>query len=1252
MGQFTYQESAMQHLILSRVEDLVREFTGNQAIILLQGLTTLQANAAMRSPYAVMAPDSLFDSRGYLDLDKVNQNKGMLFAQLYSSSEPVVLLYEQALPIRQALGDLFSGTVVLVENNLFPSSAPIPTAVDKKVLSDFSASIDSALSEKSSAVDEFYGEIIPCGKEWLVTPIPLDSGEIDVITRELFSSSSFSIIDQLSQVSTQPVNENILTELAINACLGIASDSALQFDVAEGLSDVQKEQLEALAAVHAALGVTLEVYSSRQAEAFDTGDILLPTLRCYWGERADYRSLRIYENPSVDNKMREVSQGEIAGFAVSQAEAALRESQDYHDLFVTAPTGAGKSLLFQLPALYLAEKHHVLTLVIEPLKALMEDQVDSLKKRGVHNVVAINSDHSYEERLHALESIQNGTTSIVYLSPELLLASSPEELFPNRRIGLVVIDEVHTVSSWGRDFRPDYWYLGPYLSRLRKRGYSFPVFCMTATAVYGGKDDAVRHTIKDLDLFSPHLWLGNPRRDDIAFNIRRVPKSQYAGRIDEVKVELAVKAAQQFVDNNSHSIIYCPYRSHVNEVTEAAIAQFPGSSKVLGFHGGMENSYKQFVRKEFTQRSCLVLISTKAFGMGIDVDDITDVYHYAPTGNLSDYVQEIGRGARKKTLTATASIDFFGSDASYAKRLYALSRFHDWQLRDIMEKLYQMYSARPRDRRTPNLLVSPDSFSYLFPDENDDSRKVSRTKSALMMIAKDLEDRYNFPVVIVRPRPSFTKCFICISREIGQQFIDRYGKYITRLSESKISVEHHKGQQDVRVTDIGDIYELQAANMWEECFPNFTFADFKRRLFKGELLPFDNSDGISPRIRLEISYKNEYEKVRALFEAYARALGETFRQLARQTQFESKEFVRVFSEKLGRDVPALDHPGLLLESFIRPVDNTSFGKTCSDMKFVKKLSSTKQVGAFSVANYRIKYSAVMDFEEQLMRRFDNIKPNWQNQYRRYINRHNANKIYETAELLEVLQLASYESHGGDEPEIFIRLNDPSKLHQLATNEKFKNRVLRETTARHNYSSEVIASFFRTDLEDSKRWDLIEEYFLGNDGVVAKALGLPVDEGDSLEPKVRYRGERELFTGPSLQVIERGAKHEGSMFHLWNRLVNACSSSTEVNSCRYLKEKLKSSAIERPYQDALLLLEGSEDPIKPLLYWQSSKVLLFGHDQEDDFSRASCSNWNCYMLGAENLEALVEQVYQGSHSERGENLSTEAINHDISNGRLA
>ena len=126
---------------------------------------------------------------------------------------------------------------------------------------------------------------------------------------------------------------------------------------------------------------------------------------------------------------------------------------------MTAPTGAGKSLLFQLPALYLAQKHHVVTLVIEPLKQLMIDQVHNLRRQGVTCVAAINSDISYQERLEEYERIRTGETSIIYLSPELLLASSIDAILNGRTLGLVVIDEVHTVTSWGIDFRPDYWYL-------------------------------------------------------------------------------------------------------------------------------------------------------------------------------------------------------------------------------------------------------------------------------------------------------------------------------------------------------------------------------------------------------------------------------------------------------------------------------------------------------------------------------------------------------------------------------------------------------------------------------------------------------------------------------------------------------------------------------------------------------------------------------------------------------------------------
>lgn len=145
---------------------------------------------------------------------------------------------------------------------------------------------------------------------------------------------------------------------------------------------------------------------------------------------------------------------------------------------MTAPTGAGKSLLFQLPALYLALEYNLLTLVIEPLKSLMHDQVAGLKARGVKDVIALNSDISYQQRLEGYRKIADGSVSIVYLAPELLLESSIDTILNGRRLGLVVVDEVHTVSSWGREFRPDYWYLGSYLKRLRANGGSFQSFAL------------------------------------------------------------------------------------------------------------------------------------------------------------------------------------------------------------------------------------------------------------------------------------------------------------------------------------------------------------------------------------------------------------------------------------------------------------------------------------------------------------------------------------------------------------------------------------------------------------------------------------------------------------------------------------------------------------------------------------------------------------------------------------------------------
>ncbi|MBM6876416.1 DEAD/DEAH box helicase, partial [Fusobacterium mortiferum] len=136
----------------------------------------------------------------------------------------------------------------------------------------------------------------------------------------------------------------------------------------------------------------------------------------------------------------------------------------YNNIFITAPTGAGKSIFFQIPALYLEKNHKYLTIVISPLKALMKDQVENLKQKGINSACFLNSDLSFIEKNRYIEKIKRGEKSIIYLSPELLQGSSDiTTIIGDREIGLVVIDEAHTVSTWGKNFRIDYLLIGNYV---------------------------------------------------------------------------------------------------------------------------------------------------------------------------------------------------------------------------------------------------------------------------------------------------------------------------------------------------------------------------------------------------------------------------------------------------------------------------------------------------------------------------------------------------------------------------------------------------------------------------------------------------------------------------------------------------------------------------------------------------------------------------------------------------------------------
>ena len=235
----------------------------------------------------------------------------------------------------------------------------------------------------------------------------------------------------------------------------------------------------------------------------------------------DFRNIKFYKNPDIDKETIDISQAQIIEDIITQAENAYDDNKgnNFRDIFITASTGAGKSVMFQVPAVYLAKKHKKLTIIIEPVKALMEDQKVNLNNNGYFKVETFNSDLiSQAEKESVLKRVKNGEVDLLYLSPETLLSYSLETIVGDREIGLLIVDEAHIVTTWGVGFRPDYWYLGSYINMIRnqiqtsqgkkRKVYHFPICAFTATAINGGLDDSVSETIISLYMENPIKYIG------------------------------------------------------------------------------------------------------------------------------------------------------------------------------------------------------------------------------------------------------------------------------------------------------------------------------------------------------------------------------------------------------------------------------------------------------------------------------------------------------------------------------------------------------------------------------------------------------------------------------------------------------------------------------------------------------------------------------------------------------------------------
>ena len=300
------------------------------------------------------------------------------------------------------------------------------------------------------------------------------------------------------------------------------------------------------------------------------------------------------------------------------------------DTLAIMPTGGGKSICFQLPALLFSG----ITIVISPLIALMKDQVDGLKANGIE-ACFINSSQTEGERQFYIESLKSNAIKLVYIAPESL--SFLDSFFNSLNISLIAIDEAHCISSWGHDFRPAYTNLG----YLKNRFPSTPILALTATA-----DKATRKDISEqLNLKNPKLFVASFDRKNLSLEVRPA--------LDRVKQIL------DFIKEkpNESGIIYCLSRKTTEELAEKL--QKTGIS-AKAYHAGLDTKIRSQTQDEFINDDCKVVCATIAFGMGIDKSNVRWVIHYNLPKNIEGYYQEIGRAGRDGLPSETVLFESYG----------------------------------------------------------------------------------------------------------------------------------------------------------------------------------------------------------------------------------------------------------------------------------------------------------------------------------------------------------------------------------------------------------------------------------------------------------------------------------------------------------------------------------------------------------------------------------------------------------------
>lgn len=377
--------------------------------------------------------------------------------------------------------------------------------------------------------------------------------------------------------------------------------------------------------------------------------------------------------------------------AKSLQEDAVRATIEHKSILAVFPTAGGKSITFQVPALMSGKNAKALTVVISPLQSLMKDQVDNLEKKGITEAVTINGLLDPIEKSKSIERVENGSASLLYISPESLRSVTIERLLLKRKIARFVIDEAHCFSSWGQDFRVDYLYIGDFIKGLQEKKNmenAIPVSCFTATAKPKVIED-IRDYFKeklnlDLEVFSAKV-----SRPNLHYQVYR--KEDEEEKYNQLRDIVTLKDCPAIV-----------YVSRTRRAYELAQRLNDDGFNARPYHGKMDKAEKTSNQNEFMNGRVNIMVATSAFGMGVDKSDVGAVIHYDISDSLENYIQEAGRAGRDDEISAECYVLFNEEDLDKHFILLNQTKISSKEINQVWKAIKDL--TRTRDRASNSAL--------------------------------------------------------------------------------------------------------------------------------------------------------------------------------------------------------------------------------------------------------------------------------------------------------------------------------------------------------------------------------------------------------------------------------------------------------------------------------------------------------------------------------------------------------------------